>query len=268
MKLALPWLAPEADAPFPPVSRALARPNGLLAAGGGLEPERLLRAYRLGIFPWYSPGEPILWWSPDPRCVFHTAAMHVPRRLRAWLRKCDWEIAADRDFEGVIDACAAPRGEGEGTWITAEMRAAYVALHRLGHAHSIEVREGSTLAGALYGVVLGRMFYAESMVSRLPGGSKVALLALARALSHWGFPLIDAQVSSAHLHTLGATLMPRAEFLASARELAAAPFPSGNWAERFPRIAPAELADAGADAASRTGVGVPQSRASRPPGRS
>jgi leucyl/phenylalanyl-tRNA---protein transferase len=148
------------------------------------------------------------------------------------------------------------------------MRAAYVALHRLGHAHSIEVREGSALAGAVYGVVLGRMFYAESMVSRLPGGSKVALLALARALSGWGFPLIDAQVSSAHLHTLGATLMPRAEFLATARGLAAAPFPSGHWAERFPYIEPADLAADPGDPASRTGAGVPQSRASRPSGRS
>jgi leucyl/phenylalanyl-tRNA--protein transferase len=244
VKLALPWLGPEADAPFPPVGRALARPNGLLAAGGGLEPERLLRAYRLGIFPWYSAGEPVLWWSPDPRCVFHTAAMHVPRRLRAWLRNCPWTIGADRDFEGVIDACAEPRAEGEGTWITAEMRAAYVALHRLGHAHSIEVRQGPMLAGALYGVVLGRMFYAESMVSRLPGGSKLALLALARALAGWGFPLIDAQVSSAHLHTLGAVLMPRGEFLARATELGAAPFPSGSWAERFPTVTPSELTGA------------------------
>lgn len=242
MKLALPWLAPEADAPFPPVSRALARPNGLLAAGGGLEPERLLRAYRLGIFPWFSPGEPILWWSPDPRCVFRTAEMHVPRRLRPWLRRCTWTLGADRDFEAVIDACAAPRGAGEGTWITPEMRAAYLALHRLGHAHSIEVREGGNLVGGLYGVVLGRMYYAESMYSRRENASKVALLGLARALAGWGFPLIDAQVSSPHLHSLGAVLMPRASFLETAQALASAPFPSGSWAERFPRIAPAELA--------------------------
>lgn len=242
MKLALPWLAPEADAPFPPVSRALARPNGLLAAGGGLEPERLLRAYRLGIFPWFSPGEPILWWSPDPRCVFPTTGMHVPRRLRPWLRRCAWTLGADRDFEAVIDACAAPRGAGEGTWITPEMRAAYLTLHRLGHAHSIEVREDGKLVGGLYGVVQGRMYYAESMYSRRENASKLALLGLARALAGWGFPLIDAQVSSPHLHSLGAVLMPRASFLETAQSLASASFPSGSWAERFPRIAPAELA--------------------------
>lgn len=211
-RLPVPWLEHDANAPFPPVSRALREPNGLLAAGGDLSVARLLRAYAHGAFPWFMPGEPILWWSPDPRCVFRTDAMHVPRRLARTLRKLPWRVEANRRFAAVIDACAAPRDGHGGTWITAEMRRAYLALHAAGHAHSVEVLAGDRLVGGLYGVAVGRAFFAESMYSAERHASKVALLALAARLAALGRPLIDAQVASLHLYTLGAELMPRAEF--------------------------------------------------------
>jgi leucyl/phenylalanyl-tRNA--protein transferase len=229
----LPWLAASSDAPFPPIERACLQPNGLLAAGGDLNVARLVRAYRQGIFPWFMPGEPILWWSPDPRCVFHTERMHVARRLRRWLAASTWVVSADRDFAAVVAGCAAPRDQRGGTWISAEMGVAYQALHAAGCGHSIEVRDGERLIGGLYGVAIGRMFYAESMYSGESHASKVALLALAATLRAWGWPLVDAQVSSPHLHTLGAELMPRPVFL---RQLAAlvddGPAP-GSWHERF-----------------------------------
>ena len=233
MKLTLPWLGRSPDAPVPDPALALNEPNGLLALGGGLEPERLLRAYRMGIFPWYAPGEPILWWSPDPRCVFATGTMHRPRRLRRWLRACPWTVVSDRRFEAVIDGCALPRSDDAGTWITPEMRAAYVGLRELGHAHSIEVLDGDRLVGGLYGVAIGCMFFAESMFSAAPNASKVALLALAQRLHAWGFPWIDAQVPNPHLDTLGATRLSRPRFLAAVGTLARMPFASGDWRERF-----------------------------------
>ncbi|HVJ61747.1 MAG TPA: leucyl/phenylalanyl-tRNA--protein transferase [Tahibacter sp.] len=223
-------LKPGSNDAFPPVSRALADPNGLLAAGGDLSPERLLDAYRHGIFPWFSPGEPILWWSPDPRMVFSTDAMHTPRRLARWLRGCDWTVRADRDFAGVMRACAAPRGEHSGTWITDTMFAAYNRLHALGHAHSVEVYDThDELVGGIYGIAIGRMFYGESMFSGASGGSKVALLGLARILRGWGWPVVDAQVSSAHLTTLGAYAMPRGEFVATIGRLTAQTGEIGAW---------------------------------------
>lgn len=238
----IPWLAEhEADA-FPPVMRALREPDGLLAAGGDLSAERLLAAYARGIFPWFSEGEPILWWSPDPRMVFDTGAMHVPRRLRRWLRGCGWTIGADTAFAEVMQACAAPRDDHGGTWIVPAMHAAYARLHALGHAHSIEVRDGETLVGGLYGVAVGRMFFGESMFSRASGGSKIALLALARVLHGWGWPLLDAQVRSAHLVTLGARTMPRERFVATVSELAALPGHIGPWTGLFPRLTGADLA--------------------------
>ncbi|HSX62468.1 MAG TPA: leucyl/phenylalanyl-tRNA--protein transferase, partial [Tahibacter sp.] len=200
----IPILQPGSDEAFPPVDAALREPNGLLAAGGDLRPARLLQAYTHGIFPWFSPGEPILWWSPDPRMAFATDAMHVPRRLARWLRGCDWRIRADVDFAGVMRACAAPRAGHSGTWITRSMLDAYTRLHELGHAHSVEVYAGNERVGGIYGVAVGRMFYGESMYSRADNASKVALLALAHRLRGWGWPLIDAQVSSTHLTTLGA----------------------------------------------------------------
>ncbi|TDR40714.1 leucyl/phenylalanyl-tRNA--protein transferase [Tahibacter aquaticus] len=214
---------------FPPVEQALADPNGLLAAGGDLSPQRLLDAYAQGIFPWFSDGEPILWWSPDPRMLFDTSAMHLPRRLRRWLRDCDWQIHADRDFAAVMRACAAPRAGHSGTWITDAMLDAYQQMHRLGHAHSVEVYADETLVGGIYGVAIGQMFFGESMFSRASNGSKVALLALARLLRRRGWPLIDAQVSSDHLTTLGAFELPRTEFGRRIRELGQRPGRIGSW---------------------------------------
>lgn len=226
-RLPIPWLAADPETPFPPVARALREPNGLLAAGGDLSPARLLNAYRHGIFPWFMPGEPILWWSPDPRCVFETAGIHVARRLAREIRRSTWRIASDTRFESVIDACAMARRDGGGTWITPAMREAYVALHRLGHAHSVEVLDGERLVGGLYGVRVGGLFCAESMFSAESGGSKLALLALARALRAEGVGLIDAQVASPHLFTLGARLMRRGEFARYCEEVVGLAEPAG-----------------------------------------
>ena len=224
-RLPIPWLGADPDAPFPPVSRALREPNGLLAAGGDLTSRRLLAAYRRGIFPWFMSGEPILWWSPDPRCVFSTEGVHVSRRFRRELRRSTWQAVANTRFAEVIDACGVARRDGGGTWITPAMRDAYVGLHRLGHAHSIEVVDGDRLVGGLYGVRTGALFCAESMFSGESGGSKVALLALARALRAEDIPLIDAQVASPHLFTLGARLVRRAEFADYCASAAALPEP-------------------------------------------
>lgn len=228
----LPFLDPAKPDAFPPVERALREPDGLLATGGDLSPARLLAAYRRGIFPWYSDGEPILWWSPSRRTVFDTAAMHVPRRLARWLRGCDWTVRADHAFGAVVRACAAPRAQQRGTWITAEMLAAYARLHALGHAHSVEAWDGERLVGGIYGVALGRMFFGESMFSAADNGSKVALLGLAGALHEWGFPLLDAQVASDHLFTLGALELPRAAFCARVTELATADASACRWNKR------------------------------------
>jgi leucyl/phenylalanyl-tRNA--protein transferase len=180
---------------FPAAETALCEPDGLLAAGGDLSAARLLAAYRRGIFPWYSDGQPILWWSPSQRTVFETARPHVPRRLARWLRGCAWRIRADTAFAQVMRACAAPRERQRGTWIGRDMLAAYEHLHALGHAHSVEAWADERLVGGIYGVSLGRMFFGESMFSAATNGSKVALLALCRALSGWGYPLLDAQIA-------------------------------------------------------------------------
>ena len=208
------WLS-ASDAPeaFPPVERALADPPGLLAAGGDLAPARLLAAYRRGIFPWYSPGQPVLWWSPDPREVLPVEALHVSRSLARTLRRAHFDVAIDTDFAAVIDACAAPRARSPGTWITPEMRTAYLRLHALGAAHSVEVRHGTELVGGVYGVAVGRAFSGESMFSRATDASKVALVALAEWCRGRGHALIDCQLPSAHLRSLGSRPMPRAEFL-------------------------------------------------------
>jgi len=234
VRLAVPFLGDDPDAPFPPATQALSDPDGLLAAGGDLAVRRLLHAYRGGVFPWYMSGEPILWWSPDPRCVFVTGDMHVPRRLRRELKQSRLRIEADRTFDAVVAGCAAPRHDHDGTWISREMATAYGALHRAGHAHSIEVREvDGTLVGGLYGVAIGRMFYAESMFSVRPNASKAALLGLASRLSAWGYPLIDAQVASRHLFTLGAKLVRRDEFLAIVAVLVDRADVAGTWSGRF-----------------------------------
>ena len=207
------WLRSAAPDAFPDPSRALEEPNGLLAAGGDLSPERLLAAYRRGIFPWYSPGQQILWWSPDPREVLWPAKFHVSRSLQRELARSLHEIRLDTSFREVVTRCAAPRARSPGTWITPEMRAAYLRLHELGHAHSIEVWRRGHLVGGLYGVRVGRIFCGESMFSREPGTSKLALAHLAHTAAATGIELIDCQLESRHLRSLGSEAMPRAEFL-------------------------------------------------------
>jgi leucyl/phenylalanyl-tRNA--protein transferase len=211
--------------PFPDPRAALSAPDGLLAAGGDLTVPTLLRAYRSGIFPWFGEGEPVLWWSPDPRAVFDTAGVHVGRTLRRALRRVPYRVTFDQDFEAVVRACAAPRGDARehATWIVPAMIEAYVALHRAGHAHSVEVRVGGALVGGLYGVAVGRMFFAESMFTRAHQGSKVALVALGAQLAARGVPLFDAQIPSTHLASMGARSLERERFLATIAPLVRAP---------------------------------------------
>jgi len=243
MNRRLVWLSEEADATFPPVDTAMQRPDGLLAAGGDLSSKRLLSAYRHGIFPWYSDGQPILWWSPDPRVNFRTDGVRLSSRFRRWLRRSTWLIRADTAFEDVIRACASSSRDGQdGTWITAEMEAAYVALHRLGHAHSVEVVDGERLVGGIYGVAIGRMFFGESMFSGESGGSKVALAGLAHRLSEWGWPLIDAQVENPHLMSLGAERMSRREFVTYIEALTSIDEPAVGWQTRFGELTASVLA--------------------------
>lgn len=216
---------------FPAVSEALREPNGLLAVGGDLSPERLQRAYRHGIFPWFSAGQPPLWWSPDPRVVLFPERIRVTRSLRKRAANGGFTVTVDTAFEAVIRACAEPRNDQPGTWITAEMIEAYVTLHRQHTAHSVEVWQAGELVGGLYGVSLGRIFFGESMFSRRPDASKVALLWLARQLRAWGFPVIDCQVGSAHLTSLGAEPISRDAFVALLAQHAGAPAPrEGSWA--------------------------------------
>lgn len=208
------WLPPDDEAiPFPPADSALEYPNGLLAVGGSLSPERLERAYRSGIFPWFSEGQEILWWSPDPRAVLFPAELHMTRSLRKRIRNAGFEVALDLAFEEVMRACAEPRADQAGTWITAEMIRAYTALHARGLAHSVEVYRGGRLVGGLYGVAIGGAFFGESMFSRESDASKVALAWLAGQLRRWGYALIDCQLPSAHLARLGVRSLPRPVFL-------------------------------------------------------
>ncbi|MCC7126895.1 MAG: leucyl/phenylalanyl-tRNA--protein transferase [Acidobacteria bacterium] len=219
----IPFLTP--GAPFPPVARALRYPDGLLAAGADLSRDTLLRAYGQGVFPWYSDGDPILWWSPDPRMVLPCARFHVSRSLRRRIAKGGFVVTIDTAFSDVLDACAAPRDEDGGTWLLPEMRDAYRGLHADGFAHSIEVWMDDELAGGLYGVGLGRMFFGESMFSRRTDGSKIALAYLAAQLLAWRMPLIDCQMETAHLASLGAVPVPRRDFVAVVHELVKKPGP-------------------------------------------
>jgi leucyl/phenylalanyl-tRNA--protein transferase len=209
----LPLLDLQHPESFPDPSGALTEPNGLLAFGGDLSPMRLVAAYRQGIFPWFSEGEPILWWSPDPRCVFRTDGLRINRSLRRQLAGKHWHVTVDQAFADVVRGCAAPRGDGSGTWILPEMIEAYVGLHALGHAHSVEVWDGEKLVGGVYGIAIGKLFCGESMFSRESGGSKLALIELAALLRERGFPLIDAQVANAHTLGMGAVEMSRAWYL-------------------------------------------------------
>ena len=227
-------LKDDPSAPFPALDSAMRWPDGLLAAGGDLSAIRLLNAYRHGIFPWYSEGQPILWWAPDPRVVFRTDGVRLSRRIRRALRNSTWVIRADTAFAEVITACASvPRAGQDGTWITKEMQEAYLTLHNLGSAHSVEVFDNERLVGGIYGVAIGHMFFGESMFSTESGGSKVALTGLANRLSEWGFPLIDAQVENPHLISLGAERMPREAFVRLVQRLTATAAPSGKWTTRF-----------------------------------
>jgi leucyl/phenylalanyl-tRNA--protein transferase len=213
------WLSAQ-DAPewFPPLEQALEDPPGLLAAGGDLSAARLLAAYRRGIFPWYSPGQPVLWWSPDPRAVLFPEEFHCSRSLARTLRSGQFSVSDDRDFGAVIDGCASPRAASPGTWITSDMRAAYLGLHRLGVAHSVEVWRGDELAGGLYGVRLGEVFFGESMFSRERDASKVALAHLVSMCARNSVALIDCQLPSRHLASLGVRCIPRRQFASLLRE--------------------------------------------------
>ena len=214
---------------FPPVETALTEPNGLLAMGGDLSPARLLVAYRHGIFPWFNPGEPILWWSPDPRMVLVPGEVRVTRSLAKRIRNAGFEVRVDTAFADVMRACAAPREGESGTWISPAIIAAYTRLFDAGYAHSVETWRDGQLVGGLYGVAIGRMFYGESMFTGEPDASKVALVRLARQLQRWGFGLIDCQMETAHLASMGARTMPRAAFTARLAELVKLPHRPGPW---------------------------------------
>jgi len=215
---------------FPPTSQALEDPNGLLAVGGDLSSERLLEAYRLGIFPWYEQGQPIMWWTPDPRSVLFLDQLHISRSLRKTLRQNRFVLSVDQHFEAVVEQCAAPRQSQAGTWIGGDMQQAYLSLHQQGHAHSIEVSDISgTMLGGLYGVALGQVFFGESMFSRATDASKVALVALVHLLNEAGFTFLDCQVESEHLNSLGATNISRLDFEALLVQTVDQPVPHDRW---------------------------------------
>jgi leucyl/phenylalanyl-tRNA--protein transferase len=223
----IPWLG--ARAPFPSVDTALDAPNGLLAAGGNLGPQRLLDAYSHGIFPWFNEGEPILWWSPDPRMVLFPEELRITRSLRKTLRHRPYEVRFDTAFAQVMQGCAQPRAGQGGTWIGPQMVAAYTRLHELGFAHSAETWIHGELAGGLYGIAIGHMFYGESMFTRITDASKIAFVHLVWQLRRWGFGMIDCQMKTAHLASLGAREIPRAEFIRRLRELIESERPAAPW---------------------------------------
>jgi len=225
-------LGPEPNSPFPPIEWALDQPDGLLCLGGDLSLPRLLNAYAEGIFPWFSEGQPILWWSPSQRMVFRSDGVRLSRRFRRGLRRLDWQVRFDDDFEAVLAACAAaPRAGQDGTWIGPAMQRAYSRLHAAGHAQAIAVRDGGgRLVGGLYGVVLGKAFFAESMVSLASGGSKVALAALGWRLARAGIAWFDAQIEHPHLRFMGGEAWPREHFLAQLRPLVRSRSPCLDWA--------------------------------------
>jgi len=224
----IPWL--EAGDPFPPVDTALAEPNGLLAAGADLSPQRLVAAYRRGVFPWFAPGEPILWWSPDPRMALFPDRIKISRSLTKTLRNADYTVRLDTAFEHVIGACAGtPRAGQNGTWISGAMQAAYLRLHALGIAHSVETWHAGKLVGGLYGIALGRAFFGESMFAHRTDASKIALAHLCAHLVARNFGIIDCQMETAHLASLGARPIPREEFLARIATLIDMGDPPGRW---------------------------------------
>lgn len=217
------------DEPFPARDEILADPEGLVAIGGCLSPNRLVNAYRAGIFPWFNEGEPILWWSPDPRWVLKPGNLHISRSLQKSMRNKGFKISFDRAFDEVIQACAEPRVGASGTWISAEMRVAYGRLHRLGIAHSFEVWQEGALVGGLYGVGLGKMFFGESMFHRVTDASKVALARASEVLEGWGYDLMDCQVHTAHLESLGAIPISRSDFCLKVSQLTASQPAASAW---------------------------------------
>lgn len=229
---------------FPPADQALTEPNGLLAVGGELSRKWLLAAYRNGVFPWFDDDRgPILWWSPDPRAVLFPNEVRVSRRLARTIRNGGFSVTLDRAFGQVVKGCAAPRSGSSGTWITPRMKRAYQRLHRSGYAHSCEVWLGDELAGGIYGVSLGGLFFGESMFFLEPDASKVALVSLVRQLERWGFSLLDCQVMNPHLGSLGAREIPRAEFLERLAANHEVPTRLGPW--QMDSTLPATVEDAG-----------------------
>ena len=214
---------------FPPVNAALGEPDGLLAAGGDLSTKRLISAYRRGIFPWYSEGQPLLWWSPNPRCVFRKGELHLSQRQRRYLRQSSAEIRFNTAFSDVIAACAAPRASEQGTWITSEMIDAYERMHREGWAHSVEIWQSDELVGGLYGLAIGRAFFGESMFSAQANASKIALLVLSRKLDSDELGILDCQMVSRHLVDLGASSIPREAFVAILENLCEPASRFENW---------------------------------------
>lgn len=226
----LHWLDPrDPQQPFPPAHLAMRDPNGLLAIGGDLSVPRLIRAYSAGVFPWYNPDEPILWWSPDPRAVLMPDSMHVSHSLEKSIRRTDYALSLDTHFSEVLAQCSGPRARSRGTWLGTEMREAYAQLHQRGYAHSVEVWRGGELIGGLYGVALGRVFFGESMFSRASDASKLALYWLSQQLQAWKFSLIDCQVGSPHLKSLGAVDVSRERFLNLLRIAVQQPARTGLW---------------------------------------
>ena len=217
------------DFRFPPVDRA--SPEGLLAVGGDLCPERLLEAYRRGIFPWYNDDQPILWWSPDPRAILFPHKLHVSRSLKRRLRPHVFAVTLDTSFRNVMEQCAGPRPQypGGGTWITDEMLTAYTRLHELGYAHSVETWQDGRLVGGLYGLAIGGAFFAESMFTRVDDASKVALVRLVKQLQAWNFRLIDCQQFSPHVSRFGAEEIPRADFIKHLHQALTLPERRGRW---------------------------------------
>jgi leucyl/phenylalanyl-tRNA--protein transferase len=223
----IPWLDP--GDPFPSVDRAMREPNGLLAAGADLSPQRLLDAYVRGIFPWFGEDDPLLWWSPDPRMVLFLDELHVSRSLRRVIKAARFEVRFDTAFREVMRACGEPRDGQDGTWITPSMVEAYTMLWKLGYGHSIETWADGELAGGLYGVAIGRMFYGESMFTRRSDASKVAFVGMVRQLSRWGFELVDCQMPTDHLASLGAREIPRGDFVRRVGRLVRQPDVASPW---------------------------------------
>lgn len=235
MRYHIPQLGPDPNSPFPPPGSS-GHPEGLVAWGGDLSPKRLLNAYRHGIFPWFEHGSPILWWSPEPRAVLIPHQWHLARRLRRTLRQGRFQARIDLDFSAVLNACAGPRQGQSGTWITDSMREAYQALHDLGHAHSFEIIQDGQLTGGLYGVALGKIFFAESKFHARRDASKIALAVMMRCLETWGFRLADCQLWNPHLERMGVRLYDMNDFRRVIDQGISEVDRTGPWSDRIDTV--------------------------------